>query len=160
MAGNFSPLCVCLSTIDHCSDHLLECAHGPMYIHQHDALVDIIYHALSQCHPGVLKEQRVSGDDHSCPGDVYYPDFRHGHPAYFDILIRSTTQASYISSSSSCAGVTAAPAKDERHRNSVEETGCDFFPLVVKIFGMWSPFALWALYSVADCTITRSGTST
>jgi len=58
-----SPLCVCLSTIDHCGDHLLECSHGSMCIRRHDALVDIVYHALSQSHTGVHKEQHISGDD-------------------------------------------------------------------------------------------------
>ena len=49
----------------------------------HDALVDIVCHALSQSHSGVLKEQRVSYEDNSRPGDVYHPDFQHGRPAYF-----------------------------------------------------------------------------
>ena len=55
--------------------HLLECSHGPMRIRHHDALVDIVCHALSQSHSGVLKEQRVSYEDNSRPGDVYHPIF-------------------------------------------------------------------------------------
>ena len=51
-----SPLCTCLSTIDSFSDHLLGCSHGPMRICCHNGLVNIIYNALSQDHPGVLKE--------------------------------------------------------------------------------------------------------
>ena len=50
---------------------------------------------------------------------------------YLDISVRSTTQASHISSSFSCAGVATAAgelAKDEKHRDAVEETGCDFSP--------------------------------
>jgi len=39
---------------------------------------------------------------------MYHPDFQHGCPAYFDLSVRSTTQASHISSSSSNAGVAAA----------------------------------------------------
>jgi len=72
-----SPLCVCLSTIDNGGDHLLECSHGSMCIHQHDALVDIVYHTLSQSHFGALKEQCISGDDQSPPGDVFHPDFQY-----------------------------------------------------------------------------------
>ena len=67
-----------------------------------------MYHALSQSHPGILKEQRVSTEARSRPGDVYHPDFQHGHPTYFDLSVRSITQASHVSSSSSCAGVAAA----------------------------------------------------
>ena len=77
-----TPLCVCLDPIDQFGDHLLECSHAPMRIRRHDALVDIVCHALSQSHPGVLKEQRVSCEDHSHPGDVYHPDIQYGHPAY------------------------------------------------------------------------------
>jgi len=158
-----SPLCSCLTSIDQFGDHLLECSHGPMRIRRHDALVDIVCHALSQSHPGVLKEQRVSCDDHSRPGDVYHPDFQFGRPAYFDVSVRSTTQSSYISSSSCCAGVAAAAgevAKDLKHQDLVEEAGCDFVPLVVETFGVWSPFALRTLHIIADRTTARSGVST
>jgi len=98
-----------------------------MIIRHHDALVDIVCHALSQRHPDVLKEQHISCDDRSCPGDIYHPDFQYGHPAYFDLSVLGTTQPSYISSSSSCAGVAAAAgelAKDHRQQDVVEEAGC------------------------------------
>ena len=158
-----SPLCVCLTSIDQFGDHLLECSHGPMRIRRHDALVDIVCHALSQSHSGVLKEQRVSYEDNSRPGDVYHPDFQHGRPAYFDVSVRSTTQPSHISFSSSCAGVAAAAgelAKDQRHQDAVEEAGCDFVPLVVETFGFWLPFALQTLRTIAERTTARSGAST
>jgi len=107
-----------------------------MRIRRHDSLVDIVCHALSQSHPGVLKKQRVSSNDHSCPSNVYHSDFQFGRPAYLDMSVRSTTQPSHISSSSCCAGVAAAAgevAKDLKHQ---EEAGCDFIPLVVETFGV------------------------
>ena len=158
-----SPLCVCLTSNDQFGDHLQECSHGSMRIRRHDALVDIVCHALSQSHSGVLKEQRVSYEDNSRPGDVYHPDFQHGRPAYFDVSVRSTTQPSHISFSSSCAGVAAAAgelAKDQRHQDAVEEAGCDLVPLVVETFGFWSPFALQTLRTIAERTTARSGAST
>ena len=82
---------------------------------------------------------------------------------FFYLSVRSSTQASHISSSSSYAGVAAAAgelAKDQRHRDSVEEAGCDFIPLVVETFGVWSPFALKSLNVIADRTTARSGCST
>ena len=81
-----------------------------MRIHCHDALVNIIYNALSQDHLGVLKEQRASYDDGLYPGDVFHPDFQHGCSAYFDISVCGTTQPTFISSFTSCAGVAAAIA--------------------------------------------------
>jgi len=83
---------------------------------------------------------------------------------FFYLSVRSSTQASHISSSSSYAGVAAAAAgelaKDQTHWDSVEEAGCDFIPLVVETFGVWSPFTLKSLNVVADHTTARSGCST
>ena len=42
-----------------------------MRIHQYNALVNVIYNALSQDHPGVLKEQRASHDNGSCSDDIF-----------------------------------------------------------------------------------------
>ena len=59
-------------------------------------------------------------------------------------------QASHISASSSCARVAATAGelvKDSRHRDAIEEVECDFIPLVVETFGIWSPFAL---HQIAD----------
>ena len=156
------PLCVCLAPIDCFGDHLLECSHGPMRIRRHDTLVDIVHHALSQSHPGVLKEQRASCEDQSCPGDVYHPDFQCVRPAFFDLSVRSTTQLSFISFASTCAEIAAAVgelAKEIRHQDAVEETGCDFIPLMVETFGVWSPFALRTLHKIADHTTARSEAS-
>ena len=105
-----------------------------MRIQRHDALVNIVYNALSQDHLGVLKEQRASYDDGSRPGDVFHPDYQHGCLVSFDTPVRSTSQPSFISFSASCAGVVAAMdekklaevAKDEKHLASVERVGQTF----------------------------------
>ena len=77
------PLSVCLAPIDYYGDHLLECSHGPVRICHHDALVDIVHHALSQSHLGVLKEQRPCCENQSHLRDVYHPDFQCDRPAFF-----------------------------------------------------------------------------
>jgi len=71
-----SPLCTCLSSIDHFGYHLLGCSHGPTRIRRHNALVSILHHALLQDHPEALKEQRASFDDNSRPGDIFILIFR------------------------------------------------------------------------------------
>ena len=48
-------------------------------------------------------------------------------------------------------------AKDEKHLAAVEKVGSDFIPLVVETFGVWTPFPLKTLHSIADCTTPRSG---
>ena len=47
-----------------------------------------------------------------------------------------------------------------KHQDVVEEAGCDFVPLVVETFGVWSPFALKVLRTIADRKTARSGAST
>ena len=51
-----------------------------MIIQRYDAVVNIVYNALAQDHPGVLLEQRAPYDDGSHPGDVFHPDYQHGRP--------------------------------------------------------------------------------
>jgi len=70
------PLYTCFSVIDQFGDHLLGCSRGPLRIQRHDALVNIVHHALLQDHPGVLREQNIAFDQ-SRPGDVYHPDRLH-----------------------------------------------------------------------------------
>ena len=63
----------------------------------------------------------------------------------------------HISSSASCVGVAAAAgkmAKDAKYLAIVEKAGDDFIPLVVESFGIWTPFALSVLHSIADHTTT------
>jgi len=90
----------------------LGCSHGPLRIQRHDALVSVVHHTLLQDHPGVLHEQGTSTSDRSRPGDIYHPNFRLGHPAYFDLSVRCTTQSPVISSAASQAGVAAAAGEE------------------------------------------------
>ena len=113
--------------------------------------MSIVQHALLQDHPGVLREQGISSDQ-SRPGNIYHPDFHLGRPAYFDLSVRSTTQSAVISSSSQ-AGVAAAVgeiAKDNQYQDIVNDNGGDFIPLVCETFGVWSPYALSILGSIAE----------
>jgi len=79
-----------------------------MRIHRHDAQVNVIYKALSQDHPGVVKEQRASQDSGSRPGEVFHPGM---------------------------VAVTGVVVKDEKDLADVEKIGSDFIPLVVEILG-------------------------
>ena len=71
--------------IDSFGDHILGCGNGPLRICQHDAICDVIWHALLQDHSGCKKEQCCSTDlDH--PGDVFHPDFQFGKPGYVFLI--------------------------------------------------------------------------
>ena len=87
-----SPLCMFLSPIDWFGEFLLGCSHALMRIRHHDSLIDILYNALSQNYPGVLKEQHASYSGGLRLGDIFHPDFPHGRSAYFDAFICITTQ--------------------------------------------------------------------
>ena len=111
------------------------------------------------CANSQLREQGIPSD-RSRPGDIYHPDFHLGRPAYFDLSVRSTTQSAVISSASSQAGVAAAVgeiAKDNQYQDIVNDNGGDFIPLVCETFGVWSPYALSILGSIADRTTVRNG---
>ena len=43
-------------------------------------------------------------------------------------------------------------AKDAKHLAKVEKA-VDFIPFLVGCFGVWTPFALSILHSIADCTV-------
>ena len=72
----------------------------------------------------------------------------------------SSTQSAVISSTSSQAGVATAVgeiAKDNQYQDIVNDNGGDFIPLVCETFGVWSPYALSILRSIADRTTVRNG---
>jgi len=108
-----------------------------------------------------VSKVRIASDQ-SRPGDIYHPDFALGRPAYFDLSVRYTTQPSFISSAASQAEVAAAAGeevKDDHYLETINDNGGEFIPLVCESFGVWTPFALSTLFTIADRTIVKSGTS-
>ena len=95
-ASTGSIRCSCGSVVDQFGDHLLGCGHGPMRIRRHNALCDVVFHALLQDNSGCKREQRC-GSSLDRPGDVYHPDFLYGKPAYFDVTVRNPLQDSILS---------------------------------------------------------------
>ena len=132
-----------LSTNTNSKIQKLECNHvhdGPFRIRRHDALRDVVWHALLQDNTTVCREQRITGYCHDRPRDIYmyHPDFSNGKPSFFDISVQSSLQASFISQCSITTGVAGARGemqKDEKHRQLVEENGGVFIPLVVEVMG-------------------------
>ena len=84
--GSHLQSCTCRSPLDQHGDHLLGCGQGPLRIRRHDALCNIVYHALSQDNSSVRREERIWGDSRDRPGDIFHPDFDDGHPTYFAFL--------------------------------------------------------------------------
>ena len=128
-----SARCSCGTVIDGFGDHVLGCGDSRLRIRRHDAICDVIWHALIQDNSGCKKEQRCSTDlDH--PGDVFHPDFQFGKPAYFDVSVRHPLQDSLLCLSAATAGVAAGCGeadKDSHHEASVRAAGDIFVPLVV-----------------------------
>ena len=154
--------CSCGTVIDSFGDHILGCGNGPLRIRRHDAICDVIWHALLQDHSGCKKEQRCS-TDLDRPGDVFHPDFEFGKPAYFDVSVHHPLQDSLICLSAATAGVAAGRGeadKDSHHEASVRAAGGIFIPLVVESLGLWSPHSLAILRVIALRTTSKSGAST
>ena len=160
-AATDSTRCSCGTVVDCFGDHLLSCGHGPMRIRRHDALCDVIYHALLQDNSGCRREQRC-GSGRDRPGDVYHPDFLFGKPAYFDVTVRNPLQNSLLSQSAVTAGVAASRGemeKDAHHEEAVLGAGGIFIPLAVESLGLWSPASLNTLRDIAVRATNRSGAS-
>ena len=152
----------CHQLVDRFGDHLIGCGHGPLRIRRHNALCNIIYYALLEDNSEVRREQGVSGESSSRPGDVFHPDFHNGHPTYFDISVRSAVHSGVIVHSAVSPGFAALRGemeKDARHRELVEASGGVFFPLVVDDFGVWTPSSIKVLRSVARTSTVRNGLS-
>ena len=84
-----------------------------MRIHRHDALCDVIFHALLQDNSGCKWEQRC-GSNLDRPGDVFHPDYLLGKPAYFDVTVHNPLQDSLLSQSAVLAGVAALRGEVEK----------------------------------------------
>ena len=131
-----SVLCSCHQLVDCFGDHLIGCSHGPLCIRRHNALCDI---ALLEDSVDVQREQGVSGESASRPGDVFHPDFHNGHPTYFDISVRSAVHSGVITRSASSPGFAALKGKmekDARHRDLVEAAGGVFSTCSGQLWGL------------------------
>ena len=84
-----SPLYTCGQYIDCFGDHLIGCGHCPCAYDVDDALCNIIYHALLEGNSEVRREQRISGESTTRPGDVFHPGFCNGSATWYDISVRS-----------------------------------------------------------------------
>ena len=114
--------CSCHQLIDRFGDHLIGCSHGPLHIRRHNALCDIIYYALLEDSANVHREQGVSGESASRPGDVFHPDFHNGHHTYFDISVRSAVHSGVISHSASASGFAALKGEMEKDARPLHGT--------------------------------------
>jgi len=47
----------------------------------------------------------------------------------------------------------------EHYLETVNDNGGEFIPLVCEFFGVWTPFALSTLFTIADRTTVKSGIS-
>ena len=107
-------LCSCHQLVNCFEDHLIGCSHEPLRIRQHNALCDIIYYALLEDSADVCREQGMSDESASRPGDVFHPDFHNGHPTYFDVSVRSAFHSGVISHSAFSPGFAALKGKMEK----------------------------------------------
>ena len=90
---------------------------------------------------------------------MYSHDFSLGHPAYFDLSVRCTTQSYFISSAVSQAGTAGEEAKDNHYLETFNNYGVDFIPLICELVGVWSPYALSTLFTIVDCPAVKNGLS-
>ena len=134
-------------------DHVLGCGHGPLRIKRHNAISEVIWHALLVDNRDSKREQKCGGESNNQPGDVFHPDFLKGRPTFFDVSVRNSMQPSYVSKAAIKPGVAAEAGeieKDEKHNKVVTQAGGHFYPLIVENLGHWSPSSLETLKIIAS----------
>ena len=72
----------CLYTV-YC---MLGCSYDSTLLKRHNALCDILWHALLSDNKSCRREQNCSANHQSRPGDIYRPDFLSGKPAFLTPL--------------------------------------------------------------------------
>ena len=88
--------CVCGSIIYPHGDHLLSCSYDSALNRHHNALCDIIWHALLIDNKAARREQTCSSNSKARPGNIFHPDIVDGRPAFFYVTVRNTVQAKYV----------------------------------------------------------------
>ena len=103
-------------------DHLLGCGYDSALNRRHNALCDIIWHALLIDNKAARREQTCSSNSKARPGDIFHSDFVDGRPAFFDAAVRNTVQAKYVGEAAEMTGAAARAGeleKDYKHEQSV-----------------------------------------
>ena len=83
--------CSCGTTVDQFGDHLLGYGHGPVRIHWHDVLCNVVFRVLLQDNSGCKREQ-CCGFYLDRPGDILHPDYLYGKPAYSYVTVHNPLQ--------------------------------------------------------------------
>ena len=134
-------------------DHVLACGHGSLRIKRHNAISEVIWHALLVDNRDSKREQKCGGESNNRRGDVFHPDFLEGRPAFFDVSVRNSIQPSYVSKAAIKSGAAAEAGeieKDEKNDRVVTQAGGHFSPLIVETLGHWSPSSLETLKTIAS----------
>ena len=145
--------CTCGAIIDKFGDHLLGCSQEQnLRMKRHNALCEVVFNALLEDDSRCRREVRCSSTSNSSHGDIFYPNFEHGHPTYFDLTVRNSLQPSYLVQAATCPRAAAAAGeieKDQRQDVMVSNTEGIFHPLVVESLGLWTPNSLQVLTIIA-----------
>ena len=82
------------------------------------------------------------------------------NPVISDVTVRNTLQPAFLLRGAERAGFAAeagVAAKDQLHATAVEESGGEFYPIVVESFGVWAPSSLITLREIASRATTYTG---
>ena len=128
-----SKCCSCGQILDKYGDHLLGCGQNNIRTRRHDALCNVLYHALLVDNGNCRKEQRCNTNTCARPGDIFHPDFEQCRATYFAVTVRNTMQPSYVTQTAYSVGNAAAAGereRDQHHEANVTLTESIFHPLV------------------------------
>ena len=118
--------CPCGHVMDCFGDHVLGYGHGLLRIIRHNAISEVIWHAMLVDNRDSKREQKCGWESNNRPGDVFHPDFLEGRPPFFDMSVGNSMQPSYVSKAAIKPGAPAEAGKiekDEKHDKLVTQAG-------------------------------------
>jgi len=129
--------CRCGSLVDATGTHALVCNQAPSQVVKHHALNDCISRAIGAASIPVRKEPAglVQKDGKHPDGCTLIP-WRGGRPLAWDVTVRTTVAALYVTAASQSAGAAAEQAAERRCLKYAElSTAYEFHPLAVETRG-------------------------
>ena len=137
---------VCQAVTDGFGNNQVECRGNGDLIHQHNSLRDIIFSAVQSAALAPRKEvPYLVSSPSSLPADIFFPCWKWGKPAAFDVTVIYPLQWLIIQGASVTSGYVITVREDTKfctHLENCLPAGVSFVPLVVESLGGWSNEAI------------------
>ena len=160
--GTPCPFCASEKMANLMGNNYFGCGGNGGRIHWHDSLRYVLFCCCSICCPCSTEES--SHFDfwlcHSCPANVFLPNWSRGCPAALDVTVISALQDLIVAGAAIMQGHALRIGEERKmaaHRSDCQATGISFVPLFVEILGGWSEEAVHTIGRIGRFLRQHSG---